>query len=130
MADRSDGFGAEALDVPGELGTHATAWEVPSSTDRGAGDRSARSVGSRPRHRLSDVVEVSAEVVERYRNDGATVIRSAIDPHCLATLDAAIERDIAEPGPFDHSYDVAGGRFHGNLRIWQHDADFAAFCLG
>jgi ectoine hydroxylase-related dioxygenase (phytanoyl-CoA dioxygenase family) len=75
------------------------------------------------------VVTVSREAIEQYRADGATVVRAAIDDAWLARLAAAIERDIADPGPFEHSYDVAGGRFHGNLRIWQHDTEFAAFCL-
>lgn len=66
---------------------------------------------------------------EQYLTDGATVVRGAIDEGWRARLADAIERDIAEPGPFDHSYDVGDSRFHGNLRIWQNDVDFAAFCL-
>lgn len=74
------------------------------------------------------MVEISHEVVEQYWADGATVLRDVIDARWRERLAAAIERDIENPGPWDHSYDVAGGRFHGNLRIWQNDADFAAFC--
>ncbi len=74
-------------------------------------------------------MKISAEHIEQYWADGATVVRGAISNEWLDRLAAAIERDIANPGPFDHSYDVAGGRFHGNLRIWQNDPDFAAFCL-
>jgi ectoine hydroxylase-related dioxygenase (phytanoyl-CoA dioxygenase family) len=75
------------------------------------------------------MVEISDEAIERYRADGAIVVRGAVGPEWLDRLAGAIERDIANPGPFDHSYDVAGGRFHGNLRIWQNDPEFAAFCL-
>jgi ectoine hydroxylase-related dioxygenase (phytanoyl-CoA dioxygenase family) len=75
------------------------------------------------------VIDVGAATIEQYRSDGATVVRGAVDAGWLDRLAAAIERDIVNPGPFDHSYDVAGGRFHGNLRIWQNDPDFAAFCL-
>lgn len=75
------------------------------------------------------MIEVSQEAIEQYRTDGAIVVRGAIGPEWLERLGAAIERDIAHPGPFDHSYDVAGGHFHGNLRIWQNDSDFASFCL-
>jgi ectoine hydroxylase-related dioxygenase (phytanoyl-CoA dioxygenase family) len=75
------------------------------------------------------VIEISPEEIERYRTDGAIVVRGAVGPEWLDRLAGAIERDIANPGPFDHSYDVAGGRFHGNLRIWQNDPEFGAFCL-
>ncbi len=72
---------------------------------------------------------VSDEARARYRRDGATVVPGAVEGHWLERLAAAIERDIANPGPFDHSYDVGRSRFHGNLRIWENDPDFRAFCL-
>ncbi len=72
---------------------------------------------------------ISEEAIEQYWADGATVLRDVISDEWRERLAAAIERDIENPGPFDHSYDVAGGRFHGNLRIWQNDPDFRAFCL-
>lgn len=75
------------------------------------------------------MVDVAAKSIEQFRSDGATVLRSAIPDEWLERVAAAIERDIANPGPFDHSYNVDGGRFHGNLRVWQNDPDFAAFCL-
>lgn len=75
------------------------------------------------------MVAISDDAVTQYWADGATVVRGAIGDDWLARLADAIERDIADPGPFDHSYDVAGGRFHGNLRVWQNDPDFGAFCL-
>lgn len=75
------------------------------------------------------MVQIASEVVEQYRDDGAVVVRNVIPNESLERLAAAIERDIENPGPFDHSYEVAGGRFHGNLRIWQNDTDFAHFCF-
>ncbi len=74
------------------------------------------------------MIGISEETIERYRADGAVVVRGAVGSDWLDRLAGAIERDIADPGPFDHSYDVAGGRFHGNLRIWQNDPEFEAFC--
>jgi len=68
-------------------------------------------------------------MIEQYWADGAIVVRDAVSVEWRERLAAAIERDIENPGPFDHSYDVAGGRFHGNLRIWQNDDDFAEFCV-
>ena len=72
---------------------------------------------------------ITDDHIARYWADGATVVRGVIDEEWRERLASAIERDIENPGPWDHSYDVAGGRFHGNLRIWQNDPDFAAFCL-
>lgn len=72
---------------------------------------------------------INGDVINQYNRDGAVVLRNVISEEWRERLAAAIERDIANPGPFDHSYDVAGGRFHGNLRIWQNDPDFRAFCL-
>jgi len=74
-------------------------------------------------------MKVPPEAIEEFRADGATVLRSAIPDDWLSRVADAIERDIENPGPFDHSYNVEGGRFHGNLRIWQNDPGFAAFCL-
>lgn len=74
------------------------------------------------------MVCLSRDSIERFRADGAIVVRGAIGPEWIERLAIAIERDIANPGPFDHSYDVAGGRFHGNLLIWRNDPDFEAFC--
>ena len=79
--------------------------------------------------RVVPVIQVGRAAIEQYHADGATVVRGAVDDEWLGRLAAAIERDIADPGPFDHSYDVEGGRFHDNLRVWQNDPDFAAFCL-
>lgn len=76
----------------------------------------------------SDVV-VSAADIAAYQRDGVVVLRDVISPEWQQRIADAIERDIANPGPFDHSYDSETGHFHGNLLIWQNDPDFAAFCL-
>ncbi|NKB56406.1 MAG: hypothetical protein GKS00_08725 [Alphaproteobacteria bacterium] len=68
---------------------------------------------------------------DTFDRDGAVVMRDVIDASWRARLQAAIDRDIADPGPFVHGYDTADGkgRFHGNLRIWENDPDFRALCL-
>lgn len=64
-----------------------------------------------------------------FRTDGVVLLEGLIDARWLARLAGAIERDIKEPGPCFHGYEVeGGGRFHGNMRIWEHDGDFAAYC--
>ena len=83
----------------------------------------------------------------QHRSDGLLNLKKEhlrvyVDGHDKPALNVPLEDLFAErpqalanpvlahvgrgPGPFDHSYDVEGGRFHGNLRIWQNDPDFAA----
>ena len=82
-----------------------------------------------------DVVTSSSRLLEKqiteYQDLGATVIRRCVDAHWLAELSRAIEEDIRSPGPFYHGYKSEGdrGRFHGNLRLWEHDSTFGEFCL-
>ena len=69
--------------------------------------------------------------ISEYQDLGATVIRQCVDADGLARLSYAIEEDIRSPGPFYHGYQSEGGRgrFHGNLRLWEHDSTFREFCL-
>jgi len=75
--------------------------------------------------------QISDGARETYNRDGALVLRNIIDASWLDRLSAAIERDIAAPGPYFHGYvpEDGKGRFHGNLKIWQNDPDFRALCL-
>jgi ectoine hydroxylase-related dioxygenase (phytanoyl-CoA dioxygenase family) len=70
-------------------------------------------------------------LISDFERDGVVVMRGVIDDAWRDRLQAAIERDIANPGPFGHGYGVeeGKGRFHGNLRIWENDPDFRAICL-
>ncbi len=74
---------------------------------------------------------VSTSQLESYQRDGGVVLRDAIDAEWLASLEAAIERDIQHPGPFYHGYTPQNGhgKFHGNVRLWEHDAVFRDYCL-
>lgn len=68
--------------------------------------------------------------VEAYERDGVTVLRQVVTADWHARLEAAIERDMREPGPYFHGYESdGGGRFHGNLRLWERDPVFREFCL-
>jgi hypothetical protein len=75
--------------------------------------------------------QISDAERETYNRDGALVLRGVIDTSWLDRLSSAIERDIAEPGPYFHGYvpEDGKGHFHGNLKIWQNDPDFRALCL-
>lgn len=76
-------------------------------------------------------MQMSAEQIAAYERDGAVLLEGVVSEDWRQRLAAAIERDIATPGPFCHSYvpEDGRGRFHGNLKIWQNDPDFRAFCL-
>ena len=77
-----------------------------------------------------DKYQVSDQAKLQYQCEGVTVLRNVISQPWLDRLAAAIERDIATPGPFYHGYQAKDGKgkFHGNLRIWENDADFSAYC--
>lgn len=72
---------------------------------------------------------VAAENIERYTTDGAVALRDVVSPAWLDRLAAAIADDMREPGPFYHGYEADGGRFHGNLRLWETHPVFREFCL-
>lgn len=78
---------------------------------------------------MNSPIITSAEI-EAYHHDGVTVLRQVVNADWRARLAAAIERDIQHPGPFYHGYEAdEGGRFHGNLRLWESDETFRDFCL-
>ncbi len=72
---------------------------------------------------------VDPSVVAAFRRDGVVTVRAVLDQTALEELGSAIERDMASPGPFYHGYASDEGRFHGNLRLWEHDPVFRAVCL-
>jgi ectoine hydroxylase-related dioxygenase (phytanoyl-CoA dioxygenase family) len=74
--------------------------------------------------------QLTSEEIGCYTDDGALVLRDVIAQSWLTQLAEAVERDIANPGPFYHGYQTeSDGHFHGNLRIWQNDETFRRFCL-
>ena len=74
---------------------------------------------------------INSEIIQQYNDDGATVIRDCVSDHWLGLLSDAIEHDISDPGPFVHAYqsESGGGRFHGNLRLWETEKRFRDFCF-
>ena len=75
-----------------------------------------------------DRVVTEAEI-NAYVVDGAVAMRGVVDDEWLAVVADAIERDIAQPGPWYHGYipDNGVGRFHGNVRIWETDDELGRF---
>jgi ectoine hydroxylase-related dioxygenase (phytanoyl-CoA dioxygenase family) len=69
--------------------------------------------------------------IDAFWRDGAILIKDAVSPEWIDRVAAAIERDIANPGPFCNNYELpGGGRFHGNLRLWEHDPELRDYCFG
>jgi ectoine hydroxylase-related dioxygenase (phytanoyl-CoA dioxygenase family) len=74
---------------------------------------------------------VGQQEIETFNTDGVVALRQVVSTKWLAILEAAIEDDIANPGPYYHGYAPADGRgcFHGNLRTWEVHAGFRRFCF-
>ena len=56
-----------------------------------------------------------------FDRDGAVLLMGVVPARWLHVLEEAIERDIAQPGPYFNGYRPEAGRFHGNLRVWEND---------
>jgi len=72
-------------------------------------------------------MNITPKQAEAYRNDGAVCLRGLVDPGWLPRLAQAIERDMADPGPLFHNYEVKNGRFHGNSVCWLRHPEFADY---
>ena len=66
---------------------------------------------------------LTAGDVDAFERDGAICLRQVIDEGWRRRLAAAIERDIAAPGPFHHGYESRTGHFHATSRKWTDDPD-------
>jgi hypothetical protein len=60
---------------------------------------------------------ITEEERDACRRDGAVPLRGVVDGDWLKVLEAGIERDISDPGPFVHGYvpDNGIGKFHGKI---------------
>ena len=74
--------------------------------------------------------EITAEQKASCAADGAVVLRNVISEEWLSVVEAGIERDIQNPGPYFHGYvpDNGIGKFHGNIRLWETDPEMGRFC--
>src|SRR3954469_23659313 len=61
------------------------------------------------------------DLAAEYRRDGGGVARSVLDRAQLAALAAAVEENLAAPGPWAIDYTPAGstGRFFGDYVNWE-----------
>lgn len=92
----------------------------------------ARTTGAGVRKLDSDMtMDLTEDQIASFESDGVVVLRDIVSADWLDRIATAIDRDIVNPGPFVHGYatEDGRGRFHGNLRTWEHDPDFRDFCL-
>jgi ectoine hydroxylase-related dioxygenase (phytanoyl-CoA dioxygenase family) len=70
--------------------------------------------------------------VAAYDRDGVVCLRAAFDPYWVERTRAAVERDLASPGPYATNFaeGSTAGRFFGDMYMWRHDPDFRAAALG
>jgi ectoine hydroxylase-related dioxygenase (phytanoyl-CoA dioxygenase family) len=75
-------------------------------------------------------VNVDPAQVDELKVKGATALRQVIGIDWLTRLRTAVDRDMSEKRPYALNYSADGsGRFYGNVRMWEYDADFREFCL-
>jgi len=69
--------------------------------------------------------------VAAYDRDGVVCLRQAFDAAWVERLRAAIERDLAAPGPHATNFAEGStpGRFFGDMYMWRHDPEFRAAAL-
>ena len=69
--------------------------------------------------------------VAAYDRDGVVCLRQAFDAAWVERLRAAVERDLAAPGPHATNFAEGStpGRFFGDMYMWRHDPEFRAAAL-
>ncbi len=78
----------------------------------------------------SNVREITPDEIATFQRDGVVCLKGCIDQNWIDRLRAAVDRDIANPGPKHYGYQGEGaGQFHGNQDLWQTDPDCADYCL-
>ncbi|MCU1500995.1 MAG: hypothetical protein JWM12_349 [Ilumatobacteraceae bacterium] len=74
---------------------------------------------------------MTGDLREHYRRDGVVVVRGALDPDALAELAAALDENLAEPGPWANDYTppTGAGRFFGDYVNWQRIDGYGRIAL-
>ncbi|MEM7301541.1 MAG: phytanoyl-CoA dioxygenase family protein [Pseudomonadota bacterium] len=67
---------------------------------------------------------ISETQINEFQRDGVTVLRGVLNQHWLEQLSAAIEDNMAVPGPYGKDHAEAGAAYFGDYVNWQR---FGAF---
>lgn len=62
--------------------------------------------------------------VSNFQSDGVVVLRNVLDQPWLDRLAAAVEQNIASPGPYGKNHAEVGGAYFGDYVNWQRFPDF------
>lgn len=62
--------------------------------------------------------------ISQFQQDGVTVVRNVLDPQWLARLAAAIDENMANPGPHGKNHAEEGGAYFGDYVNWKRIPDF------
>jgi ectoine hydroxylase-related dioxygenase (phytanoyl-CoA dioxygenase family) len=62
--------------------------------------------------------------ISQFQEDGVTVVRNVLDGEWLARLAAAIEENMANPGPHGKNHAEEGGAYFGDYVNWKRIPDF------
>jgi len=74
-------------------------------------------------------MKVADADIARYRDDGIVCLRDVMPQGWIDLLRDAVEVAMAQPGPHAEEYAKGGGRFFGDLDLWQRHAPFRRFVL-
>jgi ectoine hydroxylase-related dioxygenase (phytanoyl-CoA dioxygenase family) len=59
-----------------------------------------------------------------FKRDGVVVLRNILSPHWLDRLAAAVEENLASPGPYGKNHADSGGAYFGDYVNWNRIPDF------
>src|SRR5258708_8980510 len=81
-------------------------------------------------HGLREDVSVPQDAIDSFRADGAVLLKGYFRDW-VDTLRAGIERNLAEPGPYQRVYTPQGsaGRFVGDYCNWARIPEYRQFVL-
>ena len=71
---------------------------------------------------MSNDFILNSDIISVFEKNGVVLLKNMIDNKWQRIILDAIEEDIKKPSPFFHAYETeeGKGKFHGNLRIWEH----------
>ena len=77
------------------------------------------------------ILSIPEDVVADYDRDGVVCLHAAFDAAWIERMRAAIERDLAAPGPNATNFaeGSSAGKFFGDMFMWKQDGEFRAAAL-
>lgn len=73
------------------------------------------------------LAEIPDDAADNYDRDGIVCLRSVFDEGWIAFMGEAVDQAMAAPGRHGEEYARSGGRFFGDLDLWQRHEAFRRF---